>query len=107
MERVRLFANLETVIAHTEELEAQLGDIAFGITTKARANLARHKKTGQHRITQTKGRVDHYVNLVGPAAMSVEEGHLVSGFYSGPGAGEWKYVSGLHVLRNALAEARL
>jgi hypothetical protein len=88
MEKIRLQKSLERTIAHTDELESQLGDIAYGITVRARANLAAHRNTGEHKVTQTKGRVDHYVNLVGPAALSIEEGHVVSGFYAGPGAGE-------------------
>ena len=76
MKRVKLFANLESVIAHSSEVEAILGDHAFEILSRGRANLAAHTKTGQHKVTQTKGKVDHYVNLEGPAAVSVELGHF-------------------------------
>jgi len=107
MEKVKLRKSLERTISHTDELEQQLGDITYGITIKARANLAPHHRSGEHKVTQTKGRVDHYVNLVGPAALSIEEGHVVAGFYAGPGAGEWKFVQGLHVLRRAMEESRL
>lgn len=105
MEKIRLRANLERVIAHTEELEAQMGDITYGITIRARANLAKHRRSGEHKVTQTKGQVDHYVNLIGPAALSLEEGHFVKGFYHGPGRGEWKFVQGLHILRDAIRGA--
>lgn len=102
MEKVRLFSKLERIVAHSDEVEGILGDHAYQILIRARANLTRHRKTGEHRVVQVKGRVDHYVNLVGPAALSLEEGHLVSGFYRGPGAGEWKFVDGLHILRDAI-----
>lgn len=105
MEKVRIFSQLERVVAHSDEVEGILGDHAYDIFVQARTGLARHQKTGEHRITQTKGKVDHYVNLVGPAALSLEEGHLVSGFYKGPGAAEWKFVDGLHILRDAMKGA--
>lgn len=75
MEKVKILANLESVIARSDEVESILGDEAFQITTRARTTLAAHRKTGKHRITQTKGKVDHYVNLEGPDALSVELGH--------------------------------
>lgn len=76
MNRVKLFSNLEREIAHSDEVEGILGDHAFEILTRARANLAAHTKTGKHKVTQTKGKVDHFVNLEGPAAVSVELGHF-------------------------------
>ncbi|KAA9155547.1 hypothetical protein FPZ12_029570 [Amycolatopsis acidicola] len=79
--------------ARDSEVEAALGDIAYEILGKARANLEKHHKTGVHRITQTKGKVDHYVNLVGPSSTSVEFGHHTKN-------GEW--VEGLHILKDAL-----
>lgn len=102
MEKIRLYAGLERVIAHTDELESQLGDFAYSITLRARGNLARHHKTGAHRVTQTKGRVDHYVNLEGPSALSIEEGHFVGGFYA---SGVPRFVDGLHILRDAIGGA--
>lgn len=103
MEKVRLYKGLETTIAHTDELEGQLGDHAYTIMVRARGNLARHRKTGEHRVTQTKGRVDHYVNLEGPAAMAVEEGHFLSGAYANTES--IRFVEGLHILRDAIGGA--
>ncbi len=100
MENIRLFRILERTIAHSDEVESQLGDFAYGITLKARANLAKHRKTGAHRIVQTKGKVDHYVNLEGPASMAIEEGHFLSGFYENTESIRW--VDGLHILREAI-----
>lgn len=96
MKNVKILANLEKTVSRDPDLEGQLGDLTFEVTTKARANLARHRKTGEHQITQTKGRVDHYVNLEGPAPLSVEEGH------HNARTGEW--VEGLHVLKDAIGE---
>lgn len=99
MERVRIYAGLERVVARSDDVDAMLGDEAFQILNKARANLARHRRDGDHKVTQTKGRVDHYVNLEGPAALSIEEGHFVGG------ANEPTYVPGLNILKNALGGA--
>lgn len=94
MEKVRLFSRLEFLISHTDEVESALGDATFEITLRARDRLARHKKLGDHRVTQTKGKVDHYVNLEGPAAMSVEEGH-----HNHRGGG---WVEGLEIVQGAI-----
>lgn len=93
MEKVRLFASLERVIANGEEVEQILGDEAYLITMRARANLAVHRKEGTHRITQTKGKVDHFVNLEGDAALSVENGYM---------ARNGRIVRGLDILKEAI-----
>lgn len=100
MEKVKVYRTCPRDIAHTAELEAKLGDITYIILVRARAGLARHHKTGAHKVTQTKGRVDHYVNLEGPAAMAIEEGHFVGGFYANTES--IRFVDGLHILRNAI-----
>lgn len=98
MEKVNIYKTAPRTIANSDEVEAILGDHAYPIMLRARANLSRHRKTGEHKITQTKGKVDHFVNLEGPAAVSVEEGHFTN-------AGDYavgEFVEGLHVLRDAI-----
>lgn len=114
----KLYTNLENIIAHSDEVDRILGDIAFDHFLRAKERLARHhhglgKAMGEsnlklsksakrnlgisdlseHRVTQTKGKVDHYINLEGPAAMSVEEGH------HNHWNGAW--VEGLHIIKGA------
>lgn len=96
MEEINLYSNLERSIAYTDDVEAALGDEAFKITLTARGKLASHRKTGEHRITQTKGKLDHFVNLEGPSALSVEEGHFSNSHT------EIIYVDGLHILRDSI-----
>jgi hypothetical protein len=92
MEKIKLFKGLERTIAHSNEVEAILGDEAYLILVRGRANLARHHKTGSHKVTQDKGRVDHFVNLEGPGALAVENGwHSKKGF-----------VRGLDILKGAI-----
>lgn len=76
------------------ETQAALKQAAAEIAAKARANLAAHRETGRHVITTTKGVVDHYINLEGPSAVSVEFGH------HDKRTGKW--VEGIRVLRDAL-----
>lgn len=99
MEKVRLYSGLERIIAHSDEVEGILGDFSYDILLRARARLSRHTKSGAHRVTQTKGKVDHFVNLEGPAAMSLEVGHWVEGAFEGD---EPKFVEGLWILRDSI-----
>ena len=93
MEKIRLYKSLERVVAHSNEVEAILGDHAFEILGRARGNLARHHFEGRHKVTQDKGRVDHFVNLEGPGAEAVEEGwHTKDG----------SFVKGLNILKGAI-----
>lgn len=93
MEKIRLYKSLEKVIAHSDEVEAILGDHAFVILGKARAKLAGHHKEGRHKVTQTKGRVDHFVNLEGPSSLAVENGwHTKDG----------GFVRGLDILKGSI-----
>lgn len=93
MEKIRLYKGLERTISRTDDVEGILGDFGFEILGRARANLARHHKTGSHKVTQDKGRVDHFVNLEGPGALAVENGwHTKNG----------EFVRGLDILKGAI-----
>lgn len=93
MENIRLNRSLERVIAHSDEVEGILGDHAYVILGRARANLARHHKHGSHKVTQDKGTVDHFVNLEGPASLAVENGWHTKG---------GGFVKGLDILKGAI-----
>lgn len=93
MEKIRLYKSLERVIAHSDEVEGILGDAAYLILGRARARLAAHHKEGRHKVTQDKGRVDHFVNLEGPSSLAVENGwHTKDG----------GFVRGLDILKGAI-----
>lgn len=94
MEKIRLYKSLEKVIAHSDEVEGILGDHAYLILARARSNLARHADArGRNRVTQDKGTVDHFVNLVGPAPLATENGwHKKDG----------GFVRGLDILKGAI-----
>jgi len=93
MEKIRLYKGLERTIAHSDEVESILGDAAFLILIRARANLARHHKTGSHKVIQEKGRVDHFVTLEGPSSLAVENGWHTKG---------GNFVRGLNILKGAI-----
>lgn len=86
---------LNRKIAKLAGVQAELSLHQHEIEARAQALLASHHKTGEHQITTSEGKVDHYVNLEGPAALSIEEGHF-NGY-----KGKRKYVEGLHVLTRA------
>jgi hypothetical protein len=93
MHKIRLFTHLERTVARGEECQAALYRQARVMQSVAQARLSRHRKTGQHRIFLSKGRIDHFVNLAGPAAMAIEEGHH---------APDGTFVRGLRILRGML-----
>jgi hypothetical protein len=100
MHNIRLNSNLERTIARSEELEEQIGDITFEkLFQPASRRLASHRETGKHKITQTKGTVDHFVNLEGVAAMAVEVGHH--------NHRDGEFVPGIHVLGTTLFGAEV
>lgn len=100
MHNIRLRPNLERTIARSGELEEQMGDITFDrLFQPAVRRLASHRDTGKHKITQTKGTVDHFVNLEGVAAMAIEVGHH--------NHRDGEFVPGIHVLGRSLFEAEV
>lgn len=73
---------------------SELRSSASEVRERAQANLAARRDTGEHRITANKGRIDWYINLEGPGALSLEVGHHNT--WSG------EFVEGTRILRNAL-----
>jgi hypothetical protein len=88
--------SLNKKLAQMPEVQAILDVKREEIYAKAQALFAEHHKTGEHEVTKSDGRVDKYVNIDGPGALSIEEGHF-NGY-----KGKRKYVEGLHVLRRAI-----
>lgn len=88
--------SLNKKIARLDSVQAALKVEQAKIAAKAQALLADHHKTGEHEITMSSGKVDKYVNLEGPAALSVEAGHF-DGY-----KGKRKHVEGLHILKRAI-----
>jgi Family of unknown function (DUF5403) len=88
--------SLNKMIARLDVVQLALEVERGKVYVKAQALFAEHHKTGEHEITMSDGKVDKYVNLEGPAALSIEVGHF-NGY-----KGRRKYVEGLHVLTRAL-----
>lgn len=94
MEKIRLYKGLERTIAHSDEVERILGDAAYLILIRARARLTAHADArGRNKITQSKGSVDHFVNLEGPAPLATE-----NGWHTNNGG----FVRGLNILKGAI-----
>lgn len=88
--------SLNKKLAKLPEVQAVLDTKREEIYAKAQALFAEHHKTGEHEITKSDGRVDKYVNIDGPGALSIEEGHF-DGY-----RGKRRYVEGLHILGRAI-----
>lgn len=93
MNDVKLYKQLERVVARSQPTQDVLRRFTAVIASSARARLARHRKQGTHTIALRKGAVDHFVNLEGEAALSIENGwHAKNG----------TFVRGLDILKGAL-----
>lgn len=81
------------ILATLPGVQAAMDRNARRMEGVARANLAPHRKTGEHQIITFRGKVDRHVALIGPAAVALEKGHIHNK------TGE--HVEGLHVLERA------
>lgn len=98
-----IFKGLERLAAYAAR--DAVADAARDLATQAEATLATHRRTGNASISVTQGRLDAFVNLDDPAALSIEVGH-----YTWPGRADSaamavtgrRYVPGLHVLGRLL-----
>lgn len=87
------------VVSHTPEARGAVRAEAGVVAGRAEGRLAAHRKTGKHRVTETHGDVDSFVNLEGPAVLSVEFGHMVKGKFEDPE--HPKKVPGLYIITGA------
>jgi hypothetical protein len=89
---------MNRVVSHLPDCKEACATKADEVKGVAEGRLAAHRKSGEHQVTITHGDVDSFVNLEGPAAMSVEFGHMVKGKYerSTP-----KKVAGLYIITGA------
>lgn len=80
------------------KVQQTLRAVSLRILMKAEALLAMHRDTGSHEIEYERkknvdyGHIDHYVTMKGPAAVSVEFGHVKEN-------GRW--VQGLYIITRA------
>lgn len=89
------------IVAHTPGVRAEVYSAAQDIAAEAETNLLAHRDTTNntdHEITISRGTVDSFVNLEGPAPAAVEFGH-----FHGTGSSEntARFVPGLYILHRA------
>lgn len=89
---------MNLVVSHLDDCTHATHAKADEVADVAQVLLAAHRKTGEHEITTTHGDVDAFVNLEGPAVLSVEFGHLVKGKYE---RAVPKKVPGLYIITGA------
>lgn len=85
-------------LAMEPTVQQTLRAASLRILMRAEALLATHRDDGDHKIEYERiksakyGHIDHFVSMVGPAAVSVEFGHVASN-------GRW--VQGLYIITRA------
>ena len=84
--------DVDSRMSRAVEVRTELDRQQSRIAQRARSNLAGVRDTGAHHIATRRGAVDRYVQLEGPAPLSIEAGH-----YTRTGT----YVPGHHILSNA------
>lgn len=93
-----VYKHANRIVAHLPGVHAENVALAGDIATEARALLARHRITGEHHIEVTEGKVDAFASLVGPAAIALNDGHVLVDRKTGRPVG---YVEGLHIMEKA------
>ena len=89
------------IVAHTPGVRAEVYSAAQEIAAKAEQILLEHRDTTNktdHEITISRGTVDSFVNLEGPAPAAVEWGHF---WDNGEIEAEVTFVPGLYILHRA------
>lgn len=82
---------MNRVVSHTTGVRAEVAAEASRKAGQAKVKLLRHFKTGAHEVTVTHGKTDSFINLDGPAPLSVEFGHEDGD----------RYVEGLYIITGA------
>ncbi|MGW4114820.1 DUF5403 family protein [Actinosynnema sp. NPDC004786] len=96
----QVYRNAADLIAHLDGVTAAVVELGAGpVLRRARALLTEHTTTGpgeHHEVQLRLGeQTDAYVELVGPAPVALEYGHVTK---------NGKTVDGLHILKRALGE---
>ncbi|OLT27746.1 hypothetical protein BJF83_17315 [Nocardiopsis sp. CNR-923] len=93
-----LYRSLERTVARLPGMGDAVHEHAEQIGDTARGLLAAHRSTGTARVTVTRGRVDSFVNLEDPNALSLEFGRAAGVSDSGRAYGA---MEGLYILHRA------
>ncbi len=86
-------------LAHQRFVTAEVASKADEIGDRAKSRLAPHRGTGTAEVVVTHGRVDSLVELVDPAALSIEFGRGSFTTKSGRTVGP---MQGLHIVTGAI-----
>jgi|SRR5690606_8313097 len=105
MARVKLLPQkaMNHVISHEDGVKGAVFREAHEIRSRADLNLQRHRyrrNVTDHEVSVTKGDVDSFTNLEGPAPGAIEFGHWLSGSAL-ERADRIKWVRGLYILTGA------
>lgn len=93
--------SMHRIVSHKHTVKSSVHDKAEEVGGAAKSKLADHHKTGDHKVSVTRGEVDSFVNLSGTAPLSVEFGHWYRSEPDESGMYKIKYVKGLYIITGA------
>lgn len=99
---VILYRNLERTIAHLPGVKTAVRAEAEKLAGTARTRLAAHRITGTTQIEVTSGKVDSFVSMVGPGAVSIEYGRSA---FTRPDGRYVGAMQGLYIISSLLGGA--
>jgi hypothetical protein len=100
-----VYARIESRIARQPFVKAAVRAERDKVADIAKGLFAEHDNPGGHKITTTNSRkTDAFINMDGPAPLSVEFGHFAAQSADGDIP---RFVEGLHIFSRAIAAAQL
>lgn len=109
MARVVSAKAMHTILSNLPGMHDGIGFAARLVHKNAEARLAMHRRQHNAKVTLTEGKLDWFINLVDPAALSIEFGHWAKTRDKNTGKkiqltrkdGSPVYVEGLYILTRA------
>lgn len=98
-----IYGNIEDAVAHLPGVVAAVAAKGEEIAAVARTRLAAHRDSGNAKIEVSHGVTDTFVELVDPAAMTIEFGRAEGVDRTGRRKGR---MQPLHILTGAVREVR-
>lgn len=92
---------INRIVSHVDGVVATVADEAKDVGDKAKARMAAARDNTNrtnHEVDVTHGDVDSFVNLEGPAPLSVEFGHF---YDNGEIEADVKYIPGKYIITGA------
>lgn len=90
---------IQKIVAMSDDVQDGLDDFQLEVALRAESLLRQHRETGNAKIELERGRIDRYVVLDDPAALSIEFGR--AGYIDPDTEEEWGGSPPLYILSRA------